>query len=585
MIQKPDFSTVKRKRFYQKFYLKIRLINQNRYTAIIACFLISFKSSVLGDGLFSDIPSLSDKAHDSLIAHYNSTKGVNDKNGIVISWTPVDGNGSLLNDMILNSKQRGGGEENLITTDGSGKLIFDDTEITADGRYLEGTLSNKESTEFTVFWKGFYNSNAPFATSGTYAYNIGINNTSHQRDDGKGGFVVEQYNGKTYAGDDITPYDEKTTVWSTVLTANSHTFYANGKNLNVGGMPTYKIKSNASIIVGAYSSSGYDFIGEIEQLIIFETALSKADRKLVEKYLGSTDQDDGGNTEKEKPEISIKRNDGAVELSLSNKAHLLASYDLAEWFIIPETDSKVTISKNSDQIFYQAASEFGTIPSDIVLRTKIESDTWREVQFNVDTGELFFIGEQYHGFDHYTSHGNDLWWCYMNTTGKGSGLLEFLMDKNINAMPTKNKALKSGWTGYTSSIYSFLELKPLSSQKSLINHTAPETIGEADTTEAYTNDYKKVDGSKLFYTIYKNSDNGNIYLGVGGPSLNKITKSLPPGDGSSNRDNGVRADVAFKATILLSQDDKLELINKFNPKYPIYNDSSSAYYYEHPDGL
>ena len=563
----------------------MKLINLNRYMAIIACLLIPFKSSVLGDGLFSDIPNLSKKAIDSLIAHYNSTKGVKDKNGIVISWTPVDGNGNLLNDMILNSKQRGGGEENLITTDGSGKLIFDDTEISADGRYLEGTLSNKESTEFTVFWKGFYNPNAPFATSGTYAYNIGINNTSHQRDDGKGGFVVEQYNGKTYAGDDITSYDEKTTVWSTVLTANSHTFYANGKNLNVGGMPTYKIKSNASIIVGAYSSSGYDFIGEIEQLIIFETALSKADRKLVEKYLGSTDQDDGGNTEKEKPEISIKRNDGVVELSLSNKAHLLASYDLAEWFIIPETDSKLTISKNSDQIFYQAASEFGTIPSGIVLRTKIESDTWREVQFNVDTGELFFIGEQSHGFDHYTSHGNDLWWCYMNTTGKGSGLLEFLMDKNINAMPTKNKALKSGWTGYTSSIYSFLELKPLSSQNSLINHTAPETIGEADTTEAYTNDYNKVDSSKLFYTLYKNSDNGNIYLGLGGPSLNKITKSLPPGDGSSNRDNGVRGDVAFKAKILLSQDDKLELINKFNPKYPIYNDSSSAYYYEHPDGL
>lgn len=79
--------------------------------------------------------------HDSLIAHYNSTKGVKAKNGIVISWTPVDGNGNLLNDMILNSKQRGGGEEYLITTDGSGKLIFDNKEITV-GRYLEGTLSN-----------------------------------------------------------------------------------------------------------------------------------------------------------------------------------------------------------------------------------------------------------------------------------------------------------------------------------------------------------------------------------------------------------------------------------------------------------
>jgi len=69
LIQTPDLHTIKRKRFYQNFYLKIRLINQNRYIAIIACFLISLKSSVLGDGLFLDIPSLSDKAHDSLIAH------------------------------------------------------------------------------------------------------------------------------------------------------------------------------------------------------------------------------------------------------------------------------------------------------------------------------------------------------------------------------------------------------------------------------------------------------------------------------------------------------------------------------------
>jgi len=563
----------------------MKLINPNRYLTIFTCVLIPLKSSVFGNGLFSEIPSLSKKASNSLIAHYDGTKGVKNKNDTVISWTPVDGNGSLLNNMILNSKQKGGGDEKLITTDGEGRLIFDDTEVSADGRYLEGTLSNTESAEFTVFWKGFYKPNAPFATSGTYAYNIGINNTSHQRDDGKGGFVVEQYNGKTYAGDDITPYDGITTVWSTVLTSNSHTFYANGKNLNVGGMPTYKIKSNASIIVGAYSSSGYDFIGEIEHLIIFGTALSKADRKLVEKYLGSNEQDNGSSTEKKRPEISITRNDDVIELSLSNKAHLLASHDLAEWFIIPETNSKITISKGSDQIFYQVASEFGRIPTGIVLRTKIESDTWREVEYNLDTGELYFIGEQSHGFDHYTSHDNDLWWCYMNTTGKGSGLIEFLMDKNINAMPTKNKALKSGWVGYTSSIYSFLELKPLPAQKTFINHTAPETVGETDATEAYTKDYNEVDSSKLFYTLYKNSDNGNIYLGVGGPSLNKITKSLPPGDGSSNRDNGVRGDVAFKAMIYLSQDDKLELINKFTPKNPIYNDNSSAYHYEHPDGL
>jgi hypothetical protein len=188
--------------------------------------------------------------------------------------------------MIVRSTQRGGGAPELITYDGSGKLTFDDTDVGADGRYLEGALSNAESKEFTVFWVGNYSADAPFATSGTYVYNIGINSTSHQRDDGAGGFVVEQYNGTTYAGDDITAYDGVTTVWSTVLTADSHAFYANGTNLNVAGTPSNNVKANASMLIGAYSSSGYDFVGEVEQLIIFGSALSDADRELVEGYLG-----------------------------------------------------------------------------------------------------------------------------------------------------------------------------------------------------------------------------------------------------------------------------------------------------------
>ena len=98
---------------------------------------------------------------------------------------------------------------------------------------------------------------------------------------------MEQYNGTTYAGDDITAYDGVTTVWSTVLTADSHAFYANGTNLNVGGTPSNNVKANAAMLIGAYSSSGYDFVGEVEQLIIFGSALSDADRELVESYLGA----------------------------------------------------------------------------------------------------------------------------------------------------------------------------------------------------------------------------------------------------------------------------------------------------------
>ena len=540
---------------------------------------------MFGNGLLTAVPELSSKAIDSLVAHYDGSKGVETVDNAVVSWTPVDSTGQLMDSMIVQSAQKGNGGSDLISYDGTGKLFFDDTSVAADGRYLTGKLSNTETKEFTIFWLGHYNADAPFATSGTYAYNIGLSNTSHQRDDGKGGFVVEQYNGTTYSGNDISEYDDQTTVWSTVLTADSHSFYANGKNLNLGGMPTNNIKANADIVIGAYSSSGYDFVGEIEQLIIFSSALNTKDRKLIENHLygGAFPGDD--EKDKKQPEISIKRDSGSTELRLSEGSHLLSSYDLKNWFIIPEAGLSLPIEEGKDKAFYQAASEFVEIPSGIVLRTRIASDTWREAEYHLDTGEFFFIGEQSHGFDHYTSHGNDLWWCYMNTTNKGSGLIEYLMEKNINSMFDKSKSVENGWLGYKSDIYSFLRLKPLGSQKTFSNQEKPKIEGNNDTTEAYTKDYKEVDNSEVDFVLYKNEDNGNIYMGIGGPSFKKIVDPLPPGDGSTNRDNGIRGDIAFKALITLSVTHKLELINKFLPRKALYDNRSEPYYYDHPDGL
>ena len=540
---------------------------------------------MFGNGLLTVVPELSSKAIDSLVAHYDGSKGVETVDNAVVSWTPVDSTGQLMDSMIVQSAQKGNGGSDLISYDGTGKLFFDDTSVAADGRYLTGKLSNTETKEFTIFWLGHYKADAPFATSGTYAYNIGLSNTSHQRDDGKGGFVVEQYNGITYSGNDISEYDDQTTVWSTVLTADSHSFYANGKNLNLGGMPTNNIKANADIVIGAYSSSGYDFVGEIEQLIIFSSALNTKDRKIIENHLygGAFPGDD--EKDKKQPEISIKRDSGSTELRLSEGSHLLSSYDLKNWFIIPEASLSLPIEEGKDKAFYQAASEFVEIPSGIVLRTRIASDTWREAEYHLDTGEFFFIGEQSHGFDHYTSHGNDLWWCYMNTTNKGSGLIEYLMEKNINSMFDKSKSVENGWLGYKSDIYSFLRLKPLGSQKTFSNQEKPEIEGNNDTTEAYTKDYKEVDNSEVDFVLYKNEDNGNIYMGIGGPSFKKIVDPLPPGDGSTNRDNGIRGDIAFKALITLSVTHKLELINKFLPRKALYDNRSEPYYYDHPDGL
>jgi hypothetical protein len=44
-------------------------------------------------------------------------------------------------------------------------------------------------------------------------------------------------------------------------------------------------------------------------------------------------------------------------------------------------------------------------------------------------------------------------------------------------------------------------------------------------------------------------------------------------------------DIALKTAIPLSEEDKLELINRFLPVRPLYGDASSAYFYRHPPGL
>jgi len=85
--------------------------------------------------------------------------------------------------------------------------------------------------------------------------------------------------------------------------------------------------------------------------------------------------------------------------------------------------------------------------------------------------------------------------------------------------------------------------------------------------------------------LYLNASSGTAYVAVGGPSLDIATSQHPPGDGSSNRDNGVRIDIALKVNITLSETDKLDLINQFLPLQPIYDDGTKAYFYEHGDGF
>ena len=207
------------------------------------------------------------------------------------------------------------------------------------------------------------------------------------------------------------------------------------------------------------------------------------------------------------------------------------------------------------------------------------------MQLHLDTGELYFIGEKSHGFDLYTSSGNHLWWCYMNTTSKGSGLLEYVMEHQGQAATDKESAIEAGWHTYTADKYRFLKLEPLEGQKTFVNQEGPQQAGQTDTTRAYSEDYRTIDHETLFFTLYQNTQNGHIYLGAGGDSVERQAGIIPPGDGTPEKDNGLRADIAFRATIELTEEQKMELLHQFLPQAAIHGPEAVAYDYQHPPGL
>ena len=254
------------------------------------CAVTAFAASLITIGFchadISSIAGLSDGAKNSLVAHYDGRTGVDTLGNVVQSWTPIDGNGNALPGMALTSQ--GDGDPNNITYTGSGLNFADNINPDGTSQSLVGNLDTSAANlSYTILWKGYFDgSNANgWENSGTYVYNLG-SELSHQRDNFGSGYRVELYDGSTtHGGDDISIYDDTTSVWATVYTPNSHNAYVNGTNLNVSGTPSYSVAEDPTLILSAFSASGFDFVGRIEQVVIFESALSDLDRGLVENFL------------------------------------------------------------------------------------------------------------------------------------------------------------------------------------------------------------------------------------------------------------------------------------------------------------
>ena len=213
-----------------------------------------------------------------------------------------------------------------------------------------------------------------------------------------------------------------------------------------------------------------------------------------------------------------------------------------------------------------------------VIETVASHDTVRYVQYDLLTGELYVVGEQQHGLDYHDTSGNDLWYCGLNTDSPADGLLWFLMKNSPDAEADKQAGIEAGWSTYDLARYHMLRMQPLANQQSFFNSVANET-------SAYTAAYAQMPSDELFIQLYGNEDNGKIYIGVAGGTVEAAAGLLPPGDGTSDRDNGVRVDVAFKQVIPMSQSAQAQLVEEFEMGSYDLDDTARAYFHHHAAGL
>lgn len=297
--------------------------------ALLGVCLLSALFSTASAQLFTDVPGLSAAGQNALVTHFDGRVGVSvNGNGGVTAWQGRDGNGNLV--VTANRSGNAGDDSdtnNNITRNASNSaLVFTESDTNQTAHLLAElfvtdsnmvTSSMVTGGEYTILWRGSYSGSNPQSNGslGRYAYNLttaepnviwgGFN---HQRRDANP--VVASYvqsntggSAQTVRGDNISALNDTPTVWTSLYNYTSPggtiDFRANGDNLNVQdinagqGTQSFASTDEPYLYIGAIShpfgltssGGGFSFIGEMEQLIIFEGNLSSTDIAAVESYL------------------------------------------------------------------------------------------------------------------------------------------------------------------------------------------------------------------------------------------------------------------------------------------------------------
>jgi hypothetical protein len=178
---------------------------------------------------------------------------------------------------------------------GLGSLVAN---ATGAQRYLRASLGSGLS-DATIFWVGYFlpgRDGSLDDSSGQYLYSLGADGAGGsqmdaQVDDG----YFELFGGDgTQRGESIADLHGQYSTWMTKFHATAdpigHEAHVNGENLNVEA-PGYGYQTDDNLIVFAYQnsggsgSSGYNFVGNMHQLLIYDGVLDATDTEAVMDYL------------------------------------------------------------------------------------------------------------------------------------------------------------------------------------------------------------------------------------------------------------------------------------------------------------
>lgn len=238
--------------------------------------------------------TLPDVTSANLVAHFQATPATLqlDVSNNVLAWHAT-------NDPAITLTASGSDDIANIRFDehglgGLGTIEVDD--FSGDNRYLRGRLGT-DLQGATIFWLGSYQPgrNGSLGDSaGQYAYSIGKAVTQgrqmdHQIDD----HLFELYGGGgTQAGTAIDYLNGHDSLFQTNYYSDSpgHEAFANGYDLSIPADGGYHVSADDDLLLFGWqdssgSAGGYNFVGNMSDLVIYDGVLEPAEAAVVAEYL------------------------------------------------------------------------------------------------------------------------------------------------------------------------------------------------------------------------------------------------------------------------------------------------------------